>query len=403
LLVLAGMIAFMGLMENSSVVLVASMLVSPLMGPILAGIFGGTVQDRKMTLSGIRHEVYALMICIMIGFVLGLLIVPWIEYYGIEQFPTQEMVGRGELRSLWVGVLIAVPSGAGVALSVLGGNAGSLVGVAISASLLPPAVNCGLYWAVSLVQLILSSYGLTAYHGYHFDEELNQTVSGYEHHYSSDLAVESFVCGLVSLTLTLINILCIIITGVLILKLKEVTPAKVPQKFSHFWRTDVRAHRDYYKAIKKGEKRGPWGSEKNGEVTNEDNVLQSLFERAAVDTDLSNIQQWVVMSSAASERSPNVIHADPWKSGYRGVPLDEEKSEYKPVYNNKDKTVNHRVRSAGQRPPLWRTGTHLHPEVNHHLTVNPGTYLNVSQFVEKELKRSKEVRRRLNENVNGKI
>lgn len=45
------------------------------------------------------------------------------------------------LRSLWVGVMIALPSGAGVALSILGGNTGSLVGVAISASLLPPAVN----------------------------------------------------------------------------------------------------------------------------------------------------------------------------------------------------------------------------------------------------------------------
>ncbi len=53
---------------------------------------------------------------------------------------------RGLVRSLYVGVLIAVPSGAGVALSVLGSNSGSLVGVAISASLLPPAVN-----AVSLV------------------------------------------------------------------------------------------------------------------------------------------------------------------------------------------------------------------------------------------------------------
>jgi len=48
---------------------------------------------------------------------------------------------RGQLRSLLTGLLIAVPSGAGVALSVLGGNAGSLVGVAISASLLPPACN----------------------------------------------------------------------------------------------------------------------------------------------------------------------------------------------------------------------------------------------------------------------
>ena len=43
-----------------------------------------------------------------------------------------------------------------MALSVLGGNAGSLVGVAISASLLPPAVNCGLCWAVSVYHLIVS-------------------------------------------------------------------------------------------------------------------------------------------------------------------------------------------------------------------------------------------------------
>ena len=44
-------------------------------------------------------------------------------------------------RGLWVGVLISLPSGAGVALSVLGGNTASLVGVAVSASLLAPTVN----------------------------------------------------------------------------------------------------------------------------------------------------------------------------------------------------------------------------------------------------------------------
>ena len=54
------------------------------------------------------------------------------------------------IRGLWVGVLIALPSGAGVALSILGGNAGSLVGVAISASLLPPAVNSVSCMAVAI-------------------------------------------------------------------------------------------------------------------------------------------------------------------------------------------------------------------------------------------------------------
>lgn len=42
---------------------------------------------------------------------------------------------------LVTGVLIACPSGVGVALSVLGNNTSSLVGVAISASLLPPGLR----------------------------------------------------------------------------------------------------------------------------------------------------------------------------------------------------------------------------------------------------------------------
>ena len=73
-----------------------------------------------------------------------------------------------------MGVLIAVPSGAGVALSVLGGNAGSLVGVAISASLLPPAVNAGLLWAMATIlaaerdhtSLSRSQAVATSYHGF---------------------------------------------------------------------------------------------------------------------------------------------------------------------------------------------------------------------------------------------
>jgi hypothetical protein len=45
-------------------------------------------------------------------------------------------------RSLWVGILWALPSGTGVALALLQGSAGPFFGVALYASLLPPAVNC---------------------------------------------------------------------------------------------------------------------------------------------------------------------------------------------------------------------------------------------------------------------
>ena len=69
-------------------------------------------------------------------------------------WPSPEMASRTGWSCLVVGLAIAIPSGVGVAISVLGGNAGSMVGVAISASLLPPAVNTGLFWAMAMI-----SYG----------------------------------------------------------------------------------------------------------------------------------------------------------------------------------------------------------------------------------------------------
>ena len=152
LVVLASIISCLGLLENSSVVLVASMLVSPIMGPILAGIFGAVISDKPLRNRGIKYEAISLLLCIFIGFVFGLIFSGGIEIYGVSgKFPTDEMIQRGKLRALGVGALIAVPSGAGVALSVLGDNTGSMVGVAISASLLPPAVNAGLLWSLALV------------------------------------------------------------------------------------------------------------------------------------------------------------------------------------------------------------------------------------------------------------
>lgn len=63
------------------------------------------------------------------------------DRYGIGEGLTNEMLSRCEIHSLLVGIYIAIPSGAAVAISILGEKTGSLIGVAISASLLPPAVN----------------------------------------------------------------------------------------------------------------------------------------------------------------------------------------------------------------------------------------------------------------------
>jgi len=75
LLIVAACLAFMGLVENSSVILVASMLVSPIMGPILAIVFGTCIKNKKLVKIGVYRELYSLAICILCGFIFGCIFV----------------------------------------------------------------------------------------------------------------------------------------------------------------------------------------------------------------------------------------------------------------------------------------------------------------------------------------
>lgn len=119
-------------------------------GPIIAGTFGTCIQDRSLMRLGVVNEMLGILLTMVIGFLFGLVICMIDDRYGVGEWPTNEMLSKCEIRSLWVGALIAFPSGAAGAIAVLGDNTGSLVGVAISASLLPPAVN-----AVSITLCLL--------------------------------------------------------------------------------------------------------------------------------------------------------------------------------------------------------------------------------------------------------
>ncbi|KAG6444762.1 hypothetical protein O3G_MSEX003538 [Manduca sexta] len=214
LLTVAAFVAAIGLVENSTVVIVASMLISPLMTPITAATLGTAVRDRSLQRMGAMHEMMGLFFSLVIGFIFGLVICAIDEKYDVVgEWPTHEMITRCELRALWIGILVAIPSGAAVALAVLGEYTGSLVGVAISASLLPPAVNAGLMWAMALVRLI-------------FPMEASRWVV--------TQPVELAMLGTTSLCLTLLNIMCIFLAGVAVYKIKEVCP--LDKKDIPWWR-----------------------------------------------------------------------------------------------------------------------------------------------------------------------
>lgn len=114
---------------------------SPFQGPILAAVFGTVIKDRNLQMLGIRNETIAIGLVLLSGFFFGLIISSTDEKWGLGEGVTEEMLARCQPHSLKLGIAIALPSGAAVAVAILAENGGGLVGVAISASLLPPSVN----------------------------------------------------------------------------------------------------------------------------------------------------------------------------------------------------------------------------------------------------------------------
>ncbi|XP_008183091.2 uncharacterized protein LOC100569357 isoform X3 [Acyrthosiphon pisum] len=111
-----------------------------------------------------------------------------------------------DIGSLWVSIVLAFLVGIAVPIALLGNNTFSLVGVAISTSLLPPSVNAGLLWAFSV-------------------RSINQdSLNTLNLHYSSIRSIDFAIKGAMSMCVTFINIICIFACGIVILKIKAVAP-----------------------------------------------------------------------------------------------------------------------------------------------------------------------------------
>ncbi|KAJ8922429.1 hypothetical protein NQ315_004375 [Exocentrus adspersus] len=236
LILISTIMCAVGLVENSNMYLLSSMLICPMMA-IMAGTFGSIIQHRRLRQTGVQNELIGLGIATLVGFCYGAFICVITDKYGNQTWPTTEMLSRGELHSLWVGCLIALLSGAAVALGILSDNIASLVGVAISTSLTPPAVNAGLLWSLSSIYY-LKGDETTRYHN------LNQT-----RYYSDNYTVELFCLGIVSICLTFVNIVCIYVAAILVFKIKEVAPMAKDHARHRFWKHDIKIVRDYNKTL----------------------------------------------------------------------------------------------------------------------------------------------------------
>ncbi|XP_055682541.1 uncharacterized protein LOC129789614 [Lutzomyia longipalpis] len=310
LIVTADSLAALGLVENNAPNITAAMLVSPLMGPVMSITFGTIISDYELMKVGFISLAVGMFISLLFGFIFGLILgtteMPW----GFGDWPTEEMKGRGNARSLWMGVLWALTSGTGVAVALLQGSAGPLIGVAISASLLPPVVNCGLFWALACIWLIYEDVKMP-----HLKGEPYTGNSSYVPIYTDYIPTEFFVNGIVSCLLTVVNVICIFITAIIVLKIKEVaSPYTSSPDLRRFWETDIRTVRKTNRSTirrKNAAERNPM-YEEMAEPTNK--KLGTVLERAlkeAVDDDTFRKVKRMSYSSNAADELPHSLALPP--------------------------------------------------------------------------------------------
>jgi uncharacterized hydrophobic protein (TIGR00341 family) len=131
---LSGIVAAVGMIQNSIPVVIGAMVIAPLLGPILAVILGTSLGEISLILRASRAAALGIATAIAVGLVIGLAF--------------EFRVSNGEIAArTHVGadnVALALASGAAAALSVMTGISGVLVGVMVAAALLPPAVASGL-------------------------------------------------------------------------------------------------------------------------------------------------------------------------------------------------------------------------------------------------------------------
>jgi uncharacterized hydrophobic protein (TIGR00271 family) len=220
LLMVASILAGLALVSNSSATVIASMLISPIMGPVVGLAYGTTICDWKLVRRSLKVEIISLIICILVGFTIGVVTGPTNLS---NDWPTAEMTSRGSWTNFYVALPIAFFSGLGVAVSLLDDQTSSLVGVAISASLLPPAVNAGILWIAYIFaehEIINSdTIPIMPLPAVGADEPGVRFLA------EDDLNRKDYrEMGIVSLNLTLANIVLIWLSSMLMFRVKEVLP-----------------------------------------------------------------------------------------------------------------------------------------------------------------------------------
>ena len=153
LLICSAVIATLGLIANSTAVVIGAMVVAPLMDPILSFAFGLTTSDTRL----VKRSALTLLIGVF-----SVIVTAWIlaAVFGASVV-NQEITSRTAPNL--IDLVIAVTAGVAGAFTITLNRSNSIAGVAIAVALVPPLCVCGI--GLSLGPELVISFGRGAITG----------------------------------------------------------------------------------------------------------------------------------------------------------------------------------------------------------------------------------------------
>jgi uncharacterized hydrophobic protein (TIGR00271 family) len=169
LLIIAGLIAAVGLVTNSQILIVGAMVVGPEYGAIVALAYGVTRRESSWVRQSMTALVVGFSLAVVAALLLGLLIraaglAPKAFQLGVR--PVSSLVNTPD----WFSVIVAVLAGVVGVISLTEARASTLIGVFISVTTIPAAADIAVSLAFgsnpealgSFEQLLLNVFLLAA-------------------------------------------------------------------------------------------------------------------------------------------------------------------------------------------------------------------------------------------------
>lgn len=154
MIIIASSVALFGLFANNASLVIGAMLLSPLLGPITAFSFNAAVGKPKNMYKAAQSGIILTLVIIATGAALTAIVSQFVDLQ-----ITPEILARTEMTPVFLIIAILLGLAGGIAIS--SDIPGILVGVAIAAALVPPAVVTGISVAMLDLDMFVNSLTLT--------------------------------------------------------------------------------------------------------------------------------------------------------------------------------------------------------------------------------------------------